>query len=65
MRSNIKDKVVVYQDNNEDWRWTFISGYNGRKLADSGQGYTRRIDCKRAMHRVTNNPKIRMEIFRV
>lgn len=26
------------------WRWRFVAS-NGRILADSGQGYTRRIDC--------------------
>lgn len=25
------------------WRWRFIS--NGHTMADSGQGYSRRIDC--------------------
>ncbi len=65
MYSNIKYKVVVYQDNNDYWRWTLLSARNGRRLADSGQSYARRFDCQRAMRRVTNNAKVCMQIFGV
>lgn len=29
-----------------DWRWTLIAS-NGRKVANSGEGYRRHIDCQR------------------
>lgn len=47
-----RSRVQVYLDADDSWRWRFMSG-NGRVLADSGQGYTRRIDCMRALEIVT------------
>ncbi len=35
--------IEVYRDAASEWRWRFVS--NGRIMADSGQGYSRRIDC--------------------
>ncbi|AKU15775.1 hypothetical protein [Luteipulveratus mongoliensis] len=34
---------VTRSAHDRQWRWAFMS--NGRCLSDSGQGYTRRIDC--------------------
>lgn len=39
-------KLHFYQDRNGKWRWT-LYGRNGRKVANAGEGYTRRIDCER------------------
>jgi uncharacterized protein YegP (UPF0339 family) len=34
----------TYQDRQKKWRWTLLAG-NGKKVACSGEGYSRRIDC--------------------
>lgn len=36
-------RLDLYRDADKQWRWRFAS--NGRILADSGQGYSRRIDA--------------------
>ena len=46
-----RDTIAVYQDRQRFWRWRYIA-HNGHILADSGQGYSRRIDCERAARRV-------------
>ena len=35
----------VYQDRAGFWRWTLFAA-NGRKVADSGEGYANRQDCQ-------------------
>lgn len=35
---------VLYRDQANQWRWTLIAA-NGRKLADSGEGYHNKADC--------------------
>jgi len=39
---------IVYRDNIGEWRW-FLRAANGRKLADSGEGYFNRNDCLHAV----------------
>jgi uncharacterized protein YegP (UPF0339 family) len=56
-----KDKVVVYLDERDEWRWTFIRS-NGRKLADSGEGYKRKAACLAAMARVTGGADVQLEV---
>lgn len=36
----------IYQDDLGEWRWR-VRARNGRVVADSGEGYKRRIDCRR------------------
>lgn len=43
--------LKVYQDARGEWRWSLIA-CNGRKLADSGEGYTRRGRCVAIAHRI-------------
>lgn len=38
----------VYQDAAGEWRWKLVAA-NGRIMADSGEGYTRRRDAYRAL----------------
>jgi uncharacterized protein YegP (UPF0339 family) len=45
------DKVSYYRDTNGKWRWRRIAS-NGRIVADSGQGYTRKSDAFAAGTRV-------------
>ena len=37
-------KVKLYRDKSRQWRWTVIAS-NGKKVADSAEGYTRRTDA--------------------
>lgn len=41
----------IYRDASGEWRWRLLHR-NGNVLADSGQGYTRRRDARRAVDRV-------------
>lgn len=41
-------RIIVYKDRKKEWRWR-IKSRNGRILADSGEGYKRRISCKLAL----------------
>ncbi len=38
------EQVVLYVDKAEEWRWRCVAS-NGRVVADSGEGYVRRIDA--------------------
>lgn len=38
----------VYRDRSRQWRWR-LEAANGRIVADSAEGYTRRRDCDRAI----------------
>ena len=40
-----KAKVDFYKDSKKEWRWRLIAS-NGRVLADCGEGYKRKIDCR-------------------
>jgi uncharacterized protein YegP (UPF0339 family) len=44
----------VYEDKPGEWRWTFIAG-NGRKIADSGEGYHNKADCLKAIALLRNH----------
>jgi len=37
-------KFVVYKDRSYEYRWTFFAS-NGKKIADSGEGYINKSDC--------------------
>ncbi len=45
MRRHLK----VYKDRRGEFRWTLFAS-NGRKLADSGEGYKRKLTCARMAH---------------
>ena len=38
--------VLVYQDNQGQYRWTALAG-NNKKVADSGEGYVNRSHAKK------------------
>ena len=48
----MSDKVVIFRDNTGDWRWRYVAA-NGHIMADSGEGYRRKKDCKNGAKRVT------------
>ena len=35
----------IYRDRAGEWRW-YLQAANGRKIADSGEGYTNKADCQ-------------------
>lgn len=37
-------KIKIYKDKSGEWRWTLVAK-NGRILADSGEGYKRKLNC--------------------
>jgi uncharacterized protein YegP (UPF0339 family) len=37
-------RLKVYRDRRGEWRWTLFAR-NGKKLANSGEGYKRRAYC--------------------
>lgn len=39
-------RLRLYRDRKGGWRWTMYAG-NGRKVANGGESYRRRIDAKR------------------
>ena len=44
------DTIALYRAP-DGWRWRYVA-HNGRVLADSGQGYSRRVDAVRGACRV-------------
>ena len=44
-------KASIYQDKKREWRWR-IKARNGRIVADSGEGYRRRVDAGEALYAV-------------
>lgn len=46
------DHLEFYRDGEKKWRWRFVRK-NGRILADSAEGYSKRIDAVRAAKLVT------------
>lgn len=41
----------IYRDSAEEYRWR-LRANNGNIVADSGQGYSRRVDCENGIEHV-------------
>jgi uncharacterized protein YegP (UPF0339 family) len=41
----------MYQDPQNQWRWT-LEAANGKKIANSGEGYHNKADCQSAINLV-------------
>lgn len=41
-------RYVMYKDNAGQWRW-FLMSANNKKLADSGESYWNKQDCRAAI----------------
>jgi uncharacterized protein YegP (UPF0339 family) len=41
----------VYKDVNSQWRW-YLEAANGKKIANSGEGYLNKADCLSAINLV-------------
>lgn len=46
-------KIRIYKDKRGEWRWRMVAR-NGRTVADSGEGYVRRSNARRAAFRLVN-----------
>jgi uncharacterized protein YegP (UPF0339 family) len=46
--------IEIYRDRASEWRWRLVH-QNGNILADSGDGYSRRRDARRAVDRLRNS----------
>ena len=44
---------TMYKDKKGEWRWR-LQARNKRIVADSGEGYSNKAKCKRAILRVAN-----------
>ncbi len=44
----------MYQDNSSQWRWTLYAA-NNRKIADSGESYWNKADCRAAIDLVKSS----------
>jgi len=38
----------MYRDANDQWRWTLYAA-NGKKIANSGEGYFNQLDCRHGL----------------
>lgn len=51
------DRVEVYRDARDEWRWRRVAG-NNKVVADSGEGYEHRVDCLDAAVAVNARPYV-------
>ena len=58
-------KIEIYQDKKKEWRWRCKARRNGKIVAESGEGYKRRISCIGAIHNLFYGdlPEINLPIF--
>jgi uncharacterized protein YegP (UPF0339 family) len=47
-------KFTIYKDRRGAWRWR-LTAANGKKIANGGECYRRRIDCLRMVKRIQND----------
>ena len=50
MATNNSMTYWMYKDHVADWRWQLIHNSNGNIIADSGQGYTHKEDCRHGIY---------------
>lgn len=51
--ANEPKQFVLYRDSRNEWRWTLYAA-NGRKIADSAEGYFNRVDAIHAIRLVSS-----------
>lgn len=39
-------KFIIYLDRKKEYRWRLVAR-NGKKIADSGEGYKRKLSCQK------------------
>ena len=50
-------KILIYLDKSGEWRWRMVAA-NGRKVATSGEGYTRKRDAVKAAKKFIKGVRI-------
>ncbi|HEU4880919.1 MAG TPA: DUF1508 domain-containing protein [Longimicrobium sp.] len=53
-------KYCTYQDKAGEWRW-YLQAANGKRLADSGEGYKNKQDCLDAIDKVKGSKDAKVE----
>jgi hypothetical protein len=51
MSTSRPNTLTFFKDDGGEWRWR-MTAPNGEIVADSGEGYSRRIDCQREAQRL-------------
>lgn len=49
-------RAEVYRDKHGDWRWRIIEHHSGKIVADSAEGYARKIDALHGLDLATREP---------
>lgn len=57
-------KFVLYEDKRHEWRWRLVAA-NGRIIADSAEGYTRKEDAHRALADILTAFQQGPEVYKV
>jgi uncharacterized protein len=50
-------KFHIYKDSAGEWRWR-LKAANGRTIADSGEGYSTKSNCRRAVNELSGATNI-------
>lgn len=50
----MKTTIEIYKDRKREWRWRALR--KGRIVADSGEGYEKRVSCLRSFLRFKTAP---------
>jgi uncharacterized protein len=50
-------KYVLYKDAKGEWRW-YLEASNGKKIANSGEGYHNKDDCLHAIDLVKGSSAV-------
>ena len=53
-------KIRFYKDSKREWRWSVADSHNGKILAVSSEGYTRKRDCVACFEKVTRSAVVQM-----
>lgn len=54
----------TYEDRRGEFRW-YLKDRNGRKIADSGEGYTTEYGCERAVKNVIATVRGKVQIVKL
>ena len=53
-------KYQMYRDSRNEWRWR-LRAANGKAIANSGEGYVNKSDCRRAIDLVKSSSRAPVE----
>ena len=55
--SNYIDRIEIYKDNADEWRWQAVS-HNNKVVGDSGEGYKNKTDAKNSAEQMFPSVRI-------